>query len=126
MQYSAPFRPRRGTRVFFLALAGVGGAAALAGLSSGAQRTWAVLFLAGNYAVWLAVGALTLIALDAVTGARWSLPLRRLQEACVAVLPVAGLVLFAVLLFDPDLTRPGEAAGGEDLSPLRRLWLQRP
>jgi hypothetical protein len=126
MQSSAPFRPPRAARVFFVALVGVGGASLAVGLSSEPQRTWSALFLASNYAVWLATGALTLIALDAVTGARWSLPLRRLQEACVAVLPVAGIGLLAVLLFDPYLVRPGEGAGGEPSSPLRSLWLYRP
>jgi hypothetical protein len=99
----------------------------VAGLSSDAQRTWPALYLACNYAVWLATGALALIALDAVTGARWSLPLRRLQEAWVAVLPVASAGLLVVLLFDASLIRPdGNAGTSEGSSALRSFWLQRP
>jgi hypothetical protein len=121
-----PFRPSLGTRVFFGALALVGCAAVAFGLSSDAQRTWTNLFVAANYLIWLATGALTFMALDAVTGARWSLPLRRLQEACVAVLPAACLVLLAALLLAPSLYRSGNGAEAEHPSALRSLWLQKP
>jgi hypothetical protein len=125
MQDNEPFRPSLGARALFVALALAGCAAVAYGLSSDAQRTWTNLFLAANYLIWLATGALTLMALDAVTGARWSLPLRRLQEACVAVLPAACLVLLAVLLLNPALYRTGDAEA-EYPSALRSLWLQRP
>jgi hypothetical protein len=126
MQDNLPFQPPIRARVFFAALALVGCVAVAVGLSADAQRTWTVLFLAANYATWLATGALTLMALDAVTAARWSLPLRRLQEACVAVLPAACLAVLLVLLFDPDLFRSGDGPGVEYPSALRSLWLQRP
>jgi hypothetical protein len=127
MEQSPPFQPNRVTWLFFLVLALVGGVAVAVGLSSEAQRTWAVLFLASNYAVWLATGVLALIALDAVTGARWSLPVRRLQESCVAVLPVAIVGLLIVLVFDASLLRPADEAGSsERYSALRSFWLQRP
>jgi hypothetical protein len=127
MQDNPPFRPSAGSRVFFNALVILGCAATGIGLSSDPQRTRATLYLAGHYAIWIAVGALALIALDAVSGASWSLPLRRVQEAFVAVLPVAGLVLLGVLLWDPSLIRNvDDDRGAEGVSALRTFWLQRP
>lgn len=127
MPASPPYRPPHWIRVLFLALACLGGAALVIGMSSEARRVWVHLFVASNFAVWLAAGALTMIALDAVTGARWSLPLRRLQEASLAVMPFAGLGLMILLVFQPSLIVSGEGmAQTEYVSPLRSSWMSRP
>jgi hypothetical protein len=128
MQDSLAFHPPRWFVRLFAVLAIVGAITFVLGLFWSPQRAWANVLLISNYLVWLAVGALVLIALDNVAGARWSEPLRRLQQAIVAVLPVAGLGLLAVLLFRPSLYS-GSAqtlAGEEHASPWRTFWLARP
>jgi hypothetical protein len=117
------FRPPAWLTGASVVLAGVGGVAVVAGFAADPSRTWADLFLAGIFLAWLGVGALALLAVDAVTGAGWSLPLRRLQEACVAALPAAAVVVLAVLFVQPDLF-PSPAVGHP--SRLRSWWLERP
>jgi hypothetical protein len=120
-------RPRWALGVF-LALALLGGAALAFGLFQEPQRAWANVLLVSNYLIGLALGGLALVALHYVTGARWSVPLRRIPEALTAVLPVAGLGLAAVLLVQPSLYSWSVAApsAGGHASPLRVLWLERP
>jgi hypothetical protein len=126
-QDSAPFQVPRGLLFFFLALAVVGGIALVVGLFGAPQRAWANLFLVSNFAAWLSLGALVLIALNAVSGARWSLPLLRLQEACVAALPAGALGILVVLVLYPSLYGSADVVGNEPPpSPLRSFWLQRP
>ena len=92
------------------------------------QRTWTNVLLVSNYLVGLALGGLVLVALHYVTGARWSVPLRRIPESLAATLPVAGLGLAVVLLFQPSLYSWSVAtpSGEEHASPLRTFWLNRP
>jgi hypothetical protein len=128
MQDNLAFHRPRWVLLVFVALALLGGAALALGLSQMPQRAWANALLVSNYLIGLALGGLVLVALHYVTGARWSVPLRRIPEALTAVLPAAGLGLAAVLLLRPELyswtTAP--APTGEPASPLRALWLDRP
>lgn len=110
---------------WFLALVGL--AAFVAGLSLEPQRTWVDLLVVGNYLVGVGVSGLLLVALHYVTGARWSLPLKRVYEAMSAILLPAAIVLIVVLASRPSLyswaVSPG-VVGSE--SPLRHWWLNRP
>jgi len=108
----------------FLALTLLGGVALAAGFFQDPQRTWKNLLLASNFLVGLGVGGLVLVALLYVTGARWSLPVRRVPEAMTAVLPLAAIGLAAALLGCPSLY--STLAPGEDPeSPLHGLWQNR-
>jgi hypothetical protein len=125
-QESAPFQVPRGLLLVFQVLAVLGGVALVAGLIGAPQRAWANLFLVSNFTAWLALGALVLIALNAVSGARWSRPLLRLQEACVAALPIGVLGVLVVLVLHPSLYGPAEVGNEPPASALRSFWLQRP
>jgi hypothetical protein len=110
-----------------LVLAVLGGVTLAAGLFQEPQRTWINLLLVSYYLVGLGLGGLVLVALHYVTGARWSLPVRRVPEAMTSVLPIAAIGLAAVLLCRPSLYAWSEpsSTGGQE-SPLHHLWLNRP
>jgi hypothetical protein len=113
--------------VFFGLLAVMGGVALATGLTVAPQRTWANLLLVSYYLADLGLGGLVLVALLYVTGARWSLPLRRIPEAMTAVLPLAALGLMAVFLGHLSLYPWAGARSAEAYeSPLHHLWLSRP
>jgi hypothetical protein len=128
MQDQLAFRPPRRTKSLFLSLTVLGGIILAAGLFWAPPRAWANILLVGNYLIGLALGGLVVVALHYVTGARWSVPLRRLPEALTALLPVAGLALVAVLLFQPSLypRSAGPHVGGHHVSPLRAFWMEVP
>jgi hypothetical protein len=108
-------------------LAILGGITLAAGLFLAPERTWITVLLVSYYLVGLGLGGLLLVALHYVTGARWSLPLRRVPEAMTAVLPMAAVGLAAVFLCRPSLypwSVPAPPTEAE--SALQHLWLNRP
>jgi len=118
--------PSRAAFVFWV-LALVGGATLIAGFALNPQRTWICLLLVGNYMIGLGLGGLLLVALHYLTGARWSLPVRRLEEAMTAALPVGAIGLILVLFCRPSLygwSSPDSPKVTE--SALQNLWLNRP
>ena len=73
------------------------------GLKLDPQRTWVSFVLNHFYFMSLAIGSLFFAAIQWVTGAMWSAPIRRLSEAFTAYLPVV-LVTFIILYFGiPEL-----------------------
>jgi hypothetical protein len=128
MQEPLAFQPPRWVALLVLLLALLGSLTLAAGLVQDSPRTWAHLLLVSNYLIGVATGSLVLVALFDVTGARWSIPLRRLPEALALGLPIAGLGLVAVLLFRPSLYAWTADAlpAGEPVSALRSVWLVRP
>jgi hypothetical protein len=121
------YRVPAGGKVYFAALAGLGSVTLIGGLFFQTQRTWVNLLLLSNYLLGLGLAGLLLVALHYVTGARWSVALRRIPEAMTAVLPAAAVALALVLLCRPSLyswTEPSAGAAAE--TPLRHLWLNRP
>jgi len=127
MADTSAFHPPRWVLRFFQALTVLGAATLVGVLFLMPERAWANLLLLSNYLVGVGLGGLVLVALFYVTGARWSVPLRRVPEALSAALPVACVVLAVVLLCQPSLyswyTGP---PSGEEASPLRTFWLNRP
>jgi hypothetical protein len=115
------FRPPRGLVVLCGAIAVLGAAALVVGLLQSPARAWLNLLLDSFYLLSLALGALIFVALQYVTGAGWSVGLRRVPEAMTAVLPLAALGLLAVFL-----ARPSLYAGAAEANPLRHAWFQRP
>ncbi len=101
--------PRRGQTIAMV-LVGLGAGAALYGLRSDPQRTWPSLLLNGFYFTSLALSALFFLAIQRVTGARWSASLRRIPEALMLALPVAAALMLALFLGRQTLfpwSRPG-------------------
>jgi hypothetical protein len=121
------YRPATWVVGVFLVLALLGGVALAVGLFQEPGRTWTYVFLVGQYLVGLGLGGLLLVALHYVTGARWSLAVRRVPEAMTAVLPLAAIFLVGVLFLRPTFypwSEPASSGGHE--SPLHHLWLNRP
>jgi hypothetical protein len=61
------------------------------------QRAWANLIVDGFYFVTIPVLSIFLIAIFTLTGARWPEVLRRIPEATMGFLPVAGLLMLVTL-----------------------------
>jgi hypothetical protein len=93
----------------------------------GDPRTWGEVLLNSYYLLGLGLGGAVLVALFDVTGAAWAVPLRRVPEALIALLPAAAVGMGLVLVVYPSLY-PWSALmpGSEPLSPFQRVWLTRP
>jgi hypothetical protein len=106
-----------------LGLLGVGASYAL----SGAERFWANWVLWFVYLLTISLGALFIVALEHLVGARWSVVLRRVPERLSTMLlmlvPVALVALGAVLVIYPG-ARP-EAAQNKILAG-KAFWLSFP
>lgn len=120
------FRAPRGMTQLFQVLTILGGVTLLAGFVLAPQRTWADLLLVSFDLLGLGLGAAVWLAIHHITGARWSLGLRRPLEAMTAILPLAAIGLTVVVFCRPSLYPWFTSAGSDDLSsPLRTLWLGR-
>jgi hypothetical protein len=93
----------------------VGVIGALYGLRYDAN-IWPALLLNGVYIVSLGVSALFFIAVQRVTGARWSASLRRVPEAFMIVLPFAS-ILILVLFLGRQTIFPWSHPGAFDQAP---------
>jgi hypothetical protein len=120
------YRLPKAPDLIFQGLALLGGVALVAGVFLQPERTWINLLLLSNYLIGLSLAGLLLVALHYVTGARWSVPIRRVPEAMIAVLPAAAIGLAVVLLFQPALYSWTEAGSEHTDSTLHQLWLNRP
>jgi hypothetical protein len=118
------FRPPRSVVALCAGLAVLGGGALAAGLLQDPDRAWLNLLLVSFYLLSLGLGALVFVAIQYVTGAGWSVALRRVPEAMAAVLPVAALGIGIVLLARPALF--ASATEGATVPPLRHLWYKWP
>jgi hypothetical protein len=130
MQDNTSFHAPRTVVFLLLGLAILGAVFLTAGLYLDPQRVWANVLLLGNYLAGLSLGGLVFVALLYVTGARWSVPLRRLPEALAVALPVAGVGLALVLVFRTSLyswdVPPSVPPPSRNASTLRSVWLGRP
>jgi hypothetical protein len=122
------FHPPRSLIFVCGGLAVLGGAALAVGLLQSPERAWLNLLLVSYYLVSLGLGALVFVALQYVTGAGWSVALRRVPEAMATILPIAALGLGIVLLVRPSLYPWADAASAEAAPEnwLRHVWFQRP
>ncbi|MFB3916177.1 MAG: hypothetical protein ACE14M_05580 [Terriglobales bacterium] len=115
------FEPPRKVLRRLQVLAGIGAVTFLAGLIFAPQRAWVNLLLVSYYGLGVALGGAVFIAVQYVSGAAWSVALRRVPEAMAAVLPLGGIGLLAVLLFRPSLYSWTNAA--EAMPAFKRFWL---
>ena len=93
-----PWQIASGAKALFAVLALVGLGTAAAGMSSGqGARVWANVLMNYFYFMCLALGAVFFVALQYVTNAMWSVPLRRAAEGLSAFLPVAAIVGLLIL-----------------------------
>jgi len=76
----------------------VTGLAIAAGLTWAPARTWPNLLLADVYLLSIALGGAVLLSIHYLSGAGWSVVLRRIAEAMMTVLPVAAVLMLGVAL----------------------------
>lgn len=91
------------------------------------QRGLSSLLVVGVMVATLGVGAGFFVALQHVTGAGWSAPLRRIPEAIAQTIPVGGLLLLPALVAARVVypwLHPAEAASHELAS--KSWWLSYP
>ncbi len=84
-------------RLSFAAI-GVGIIAFIIGLATDPQRAWANYLVGYFYWFSMSLGGVFFVALQHISGAPWSIPVRRIAASFVSYLPVS-LLLFLVLLF---------------------------
>src|SRR5262245_31200478 len=68
-----------------------GGFVALLGLLLAPQRMWPNYLISVLYATGLGLGAGFFIATQYVSSAGWSVAIRRIPEAMISILPLAGI-----------------------------------
>jgi hypothetical protein len=93
-----PYAVPGSVNILFIALALVGFGIFAAALSADHQRAWTAFVHNHFYFMSLAIGGAFLAAIQWITNAMWSAPVRRIMESFTAYLPFA-LVTFAVLYF---------------------------
>ncbi len=110
------------------ALMGVGGAGVVSTyVLDGAERFWSNWLLWFVFMVCVALGALFIVALQHITGATWSVPLRRSPERVAALIPWLGPVALVALFSMPVLfswTQPGAAS--DPAIAMKTSWLNYP
>lgn len=93
---------RKGWTVL-LALAAISWPACLAGYLTNPVQFHASYLVAFTYFLTIALGAAFFVMLQHLTGAVWSVPLRRLMETVMATLPLAPLLFIPVVAGLPSL-----------------------
>lgn len=91
-----------------------------AGLYFAPQRVWMNLLLVSYYFVGLALAGVLFVAFQYVTGASWSISLRRIPEAFASLVPIASAGIVAVLLFRPSVY---SWVSDPELLGFRKIWL---
>ncbi len=119
------FRPSPATEGLLRRLAWIGGGAAAVGLCAAWSGTWAMVFLAGYFALQVGLAAAVFIAIQCVTGAGWGVALRRIPEALTALIPAGGLLVLVPLFLCPEL-HPWRTGGHELHGHFKPFWLSGP
>jgi hypothetical protein len=102
MKPSIPARVRnlsRRLQIIFV----VSSAVMLFGLWRAPERAWLAVLIGSFATVGFGLAGIFFVALQYATGARWSIPLRRVGEALSTVLPWGGAAVLAVLVLHPSL-----------------------
>jgi hypothetical protein len=104
------------------ALTLVGAVVLLLGVFVAPERTWAGVLLASQFLIGLGLGGLFLVAMHYLTGAGWSVVIRRIPEAMAILIPAGLACVAAVLVLRPSLYT-WVAEGENALAGFKGLWL---
>lgn len=117
---------RRALTRQLLGAAAVGAILLAASVLISTDRVWANLLLVSYYLITLGLGGALFIALTNVCGAGWSVAFRRVPEAMAGVLPLAGVILLAVLAIRlPQYTWHHHGEGSAGTFWFKELWLEK-
>lgn len=112
-------------RLWMQRIAAISALVLVSGLWISPTRVWPDLLLVSYALICAGLAGLFFVALQYVSGAVWSIALRRVGEAMISALPVGAAGIFAVLLGHPSLYlwvgHPVTGAGG--WAGFRQLWL---
>ena len=84
------------SRMVALPLIGVGLTTVAAGLAWSPERTWPNLLLSNVYLLSMALSGALVLSIHYLSGAGWSVVLRRVPEAMMAALPVVAVLMLMV------------------------------
>jgi hypothetical protein len=120
------FRPPRAVTFLCYAAVLLGLGSLVIAFRQNPERVWPDLLVVSYYLLCLGLAGLVFVSLFYVTGATWSVPLRRVPEAMAAVIPVSAIGLGLVFLASPSIypwvrLSPGESS---DVASLRQIWFQ--
>jgi hypothetical protein len=104
----------------------LGGGALIYGMRESPDRVWPNVLLVSFYVLSLGLVGIAFVALQYVSGAGWSVGIRRVPEAMIGGILLGAVGLGLVFLFKPSLYpwigEPVTEAG----TPLRRAWYTYP
>jgi hypothetical protein len=120
------FRPPLSVIGLCIGLVVLGGVALLYGLSETPDRVWPNVLLVSYYMLGLGLAGIVFVAIQYVSGAGWSVGLRRIPEAMSAVIPLAAVGLGIVFLAKPSLYPWADVSATEASPALRRDWYNQP
>lgn len=106
-----------------LAAIAVGVVTIIAGFLTDGERTFANLLLMGYYFSCVCMAGVFFCALQYVTQSGWSASLLRVPQAFAKTLPVAGVLLLAIIVAGLFVTHTTEIEGRQVVAPyLYKLW----
>jgi hypothetical protein len=120
--FRAPSGAVRAARV----LAAVGAVTAVAGMFLDPDRLWTDWLLVAMCLLGVALGGLFFLALQDVTGARWSAAIRRVPEAMAATMPIVVAVVLIGVVARPSLYPWTRMTLGAEEGAFRQAWLTWP
>ncbi len=123
---SLRFSPGPALLCFCTVLVLLGGAALILGSREAPERVWPNVLLVSFYVLTLGLAGLVFVALQYVSGAGWSVGLRRVPEAMIVGIPLATVGLVLLFLVKPSLYPWIGVPVAEASPPLRRIWYTQP
>jgi hypothetical protein len=117
------FHPSANLRRGMVALVAVGIITFVAGLLLAPARIWQSMLLVSYYLLSVGAAATVLIALHYVSGASWSVAIRRVPEAMTAAIALGAVGLLFVFLAHPSLYPWSNVAYAAAMPAFRRWWL---
>ncbi len=118
------FRPSPKSVRRFQGLAGVGALTLLLGAIFVPQRIALNFLLVDYFLIGLGLAGLVFVAVQYVSGAGWSVALRRIPEAMATLLPLGGIGMVGLVLLRPSVYP--WVSSGEHMPIFRQLWLSLP
>ncbi|MGE5177341.1 MAG: hypothetical protein ACM3JJ_13335 [Hyphomicrobiales bacterium] len=126
---AAPLSVPTGLRAMFGLLIAIGATTFLIGLNADPTRAYAAYLLGYVYFLFVALSGTLFTSIQYLTGATWSVVVRRVAESFTSYLPVALLLFFVLLLGVPHLyvwSSPTVTHGVEAAQISKGGWLSAP
>jgi hypothetical protein len=120
------FRAPLGLSCLCAGLVLLGGGALIYGMKESPDRVWPNVLLVSFYTLSLGLAGIVFVALQYVSGAGWSVGIRRIPEAMIVGIFLGAVGLGLVFLVKPSLYPWIGESATEAATPLRRAWYTHP